>query len=59
MVNGQCVEVAPAWRKSSRSGTNPYGNCVEVAALPPASGICHCGGDPNCQICHGKETVWI
>jgi hypothetical protein len=33
MADGQCVEVAPAWRKSRRSGTNPYGNCVEVAIV--------------------------
>jgi hypothetical protein len=35
------------------------GQCVEVAALPPASGICNCGGDPNCTICEGTGTVWI
>jgi len=23
-----------SWRKSSRSGSNPYGNCVELAVVP-------------------------
>lgn len=26
----------PSWRKSSRSGTNPHGNCVQVAMVTPA-----------------------
>jgi hypothetical protein len=50
---------APAWHKSSRSNSHPDSNCVEVAALPPASGVCNCGNDPNCPICHGEGTVWI
>jgi hypothetical protein len=50
---------APAWRTSRRSGTRPQGNCVQVAAIPPAGGVCHCGGDPDCRICHGTGTVWL
>lgn len=49
----------PAWRKSSRSGTNPHGNCVETALIPAAGGVCNCGGDPNCGTCGGTGSVWI
>jgi hypothetical protein len=24
-----------------------------------ASGVCNCGNDPNCQVCHGTGSVWI
>jgi hypothetical protein len=46
---------APAWRISRRS----VGACVAVAAIPAAGGICNCGNDPNCSICHGEGTVQI
>ena len=36
---------APVWRKSRRSGTDPYGNCVEAAVIPApipaAGGVCN------------------
>lgn len=47
------------WRTSSWSGTHPEGNCVQVAAIPSAGGVCTCGGDPDCGTCRGTGTVWI
>jgi Domain of unknown function (DUF397) len=43
---------APAWRKSSRSGTHPDGNCVEIARLIPGS-----SGGNGCHCCGGSRTM--
>lgn len=39
-ANGGCVEVAPVWRKSSRSQFDEFaGDCVEAARLTRGVGI--------------------
>lgn len=46
------------WRKSTFSGGNDGGNCVEVADLDDGSRLVRHSADPNGDVLHFSASEW-